>query len=77
MGNFARKRPGMEFHDRDYHAIESMGHKTARPILTICLERGNRGLLSYGVSSDLCRQLTDADREQIVNTVRRILEERK
>jgi hypothetical protein len=75
MANFARKRPGMGQTDREYAAIESFGHKTARPILTVAMERG--GMLSYGVDSGLCRQLTDTDREAIVETVRKMLEERK
>jgi len=61
--------------DREYAAIESVGHKTARPILTVCLER--RGYLTYGVDSGLCRQLTDTDREAIVETIRKMLQERK
>ncbi len=67
----------MGFSDREYVAIESFGHKTAQPILTICLERGGRGILSYGVNSNLCHLLSDGDRQQIVETVRQILEERK
>ena len=74
MADFARRRPGMRT-ERDYVAVESMGHKTAEPIITICLDRGR--YIVYGVSSHLCGRLSDGDREQIVETVHRILEERK
>jgi hypothetical protein len=74
---FTQKRPGMGYSDREYHAIESMGHKTASPILTVCLERGRMGMLSFGVNTNLCRQLSESDRAQILETVRKILEERK
>jgi hypothetical protein len=75
--NYSNRRPGMGFSDREYVAIESMGHKTAQPVLTICIERGRQGILSYGVNSGLCRLLSDGDRAQIVDTVRKILDERK
>jgi hypothetical protein len=75
--SYSLRRPGMGTSDREYVAIESFGHKTAQPIITICLERGGRGILSYGVNSNLCRLLSDADREQIAETVRKILEARK
>jgi hypothetical protein len=73
--DYARRAPDTRFSDRDYVAIESMGHHTARPFLTICLER--RGYLAFGVNSGLCRLLSDRDREEILATVKRILEERK
>ena len=76
ISRFSARRPGMGFSDREYVALESSGHKTARPVITIALDQHGR-LLSYGVNSSLCRLLSDGDREQIVETVRKILEERK
>jgi len=61
--------------DRDYMAIQSFGHHTASPIVTVCLERN--GALAFGVSSRTCRLLSDLDRDVILATIERILQERK
>lgn len=59
---------------RDYVAIESLGHRTAAPLLTIAIDRGR--LILFGVSTRLLKTLTAAERTSIVETVRTILEER-
>lgn len=60
--------------DRDYVAIQSFGHHTASPIVAVCLERN--GALAFGVSSRTARLLSDRDREDILATIRQILEDR-
>ena len=76
--NYSSKRPGMGYSDREYVAIESTGHKTAMPVITICLDRGYPGgVISYGVNTNLCYRLSDEDRANIVNTIQKILDERR
>lgn len=60
---------------RDYVALQSFGHHTAEPILAVCLERN--GALAFGVSTRMCQRLSDTDRDAIVATVRKMLDERK
>jgi hypothetical protein len=63
------------YNDRNYIGMESFGHHTAEPILAVCLERN--GALSFGVSTRMCLRLTDTDRAAILETIQKILDERK
>jgi hypothetical protein len=61
--------------DRNYIAMQSFGHNSAEPILAVCLERN--GALSFGVSTRMCKRLSDTDRAAILETVRKMLDERR
>jgi len=68
------KRPqGMN--PRDYIAMQSFGHNTAEPILAVCLERN--GALAFGVNTRMCKRLNNTDRAAIIETIQKMLNERK
>jgi hypothetical protein len=54
--------------------IESSGHGKAKPVVTIALDGGR---LVFGVNSALCRCLSDDDWLEILDTLHRIITERR